>query len=152
MYIQQITHTHYHCLNVKSENEYVIFTVFTCRCIHHWNLETEVLQCAVCSCPPGEVPCDRSAELLSFTLSCLGLMGHCRPLRRLLKFWYRSTSILKSLYQELCGRVSPTYHIFTCNYNPMIYLWAFFLSLTFRSVAHQVFDFLKVAEFVLLSD
>jgi len=108
MCIQKITHIRYLCLNVKSENEDVLFTVFTCHCILHWHLETEVLQCGVCSCSPGEVPCVRSAELLSFTLSCLGLMGHCRPLRRLKKFCYRSISILKSLYQEMCGHVSPT--------------------------------------------
>lgn len=80
---------HPHSLSLfelKSENEIVIFTVFACRCILHWYLETEVLQYVVCSCPPDEVPCVRSAELLSFTLSCLGLMGHCRPLRRLIKF------------------------------------------------------------------
>jgi hypothetical protein len=134
MRIQQITHTHYLYWNVKSEKVYVIFTVFECRCVLHWYLETEVLQYVVCSCPPGEVPRVRGAEPLSFTLSCLGLMGHCHPLRRLIKFWYRSTSTLKSLYQELCGHVSPPYHIFTCNYtcNLMIYLWAVFLSLTDR--------------------
>jgi len=154
MCIQQITHTHYLCLNVKSEKDYVIFTVFTCRCVLHWYLETDVLQYVDCSCPPSEVPCVRGAEPLSFTLSCLGLMGHCRPLRRLIKFWYRSTSMLKSLYQELCGNISPTYHIFTCKCtcNRMVYLWAVFLWLTVWSVTHQVFDFLKVAEFVLLFD
>jgi hypothetical protein len=84
--VHSANHPHSLSLFERQVRKRVCYTFSVFTCIFHWYLETEVLQCAVCNCPLGEVPCVRSAELLSFTLSCLGLMGHCRPLRRLVQF------------------------------------------------------------------